>query len=163
MKVMVFLHGTILMHPGGIGKTREERVEQVIAGEASTRNFAGYVPVGRAAEKLAGWKEQGAAVVYLSPRGKKEEIDLDAAILSRWGFPAGPVEYRREGEEYQQVVERIRPDVLIEDDCESIGGEKEMAYPGLSAQAKAGIRSIVVKEFGGIDHLPERLDDLVRL
>ncbi len=163
MKIMVFLHGTLLMHPGGIGKTREERVGQVVAGEASTRDFASYVPVGNAVEKLTGWQEQGAIIAYLSPRREPADIDLDAGILSAFGFPAGPIEHRREGETYRQVLERRRPDFLIEDDCESIGGETEMTYPGLPPELKAAIHSIVVKEFGGIDHLPDRPDDLVRL
>lgn len=32
---------------------------------------------------------------------------------------------RRKGEQYSEIVERIRPDNLIEDDCRSIGGQKE--------------------------------------
>lgn len=45
------------------------------------------------------------------------------------------------------------PDILIEDDCESIGGEKEMVYPHIKDELKSKIKSIVVKEFEGIDHL----------
>jgi hypothetical protein len=58
-------------------------------------------------------------------------------------------------EQYHDVAERVLPDVLIEDDCESIGGEKEMTYPHIKPELKAKIKSIVVKEFGGIDHLPD--------
>ena len=58
------------------------------------------------------------------------------------------------------MVERVLPDTLIEDDCESIGGEKEMIYPNLKAKLKAKIISVVVKEFGGIDHLPDELSGL---
>ena len=46
------------------------------------------------------------------------------------------------------------PDVLIEDDCESIGGTKEMTYPNMSNVAKQKIHSIVIKEFEGINNLP---------
>ena len=30
MKILVFLHGTLIMHKNGEGKTREERVRQVL-------------------------------------------------------------------------------------------------------------------------------------
>jgi hypothetical protein len=49
------------------------------------------------------------------------------------------------------------PDIIIEDDCESIGGETEMIYPQIEAELRGKTRSIVVKEFGGIDHLPDEL------
>lgn len=58
MKIMVFLHGTALMHPIGMGRTREERVRHVLDGDA--------------------------------------------------------------------VAERVLPDVLIECDCESIGGVDDL-------------------------------------
>jgi hypothetical protein len=49
----------------------------------------------------------------------------------------------------------------VEDDCESIGGEIEMTYSHMRPEIKAKITSIVVKEFGGIDHLPETLPELL--
>lgn len=65
------------------------------------------------------------------------------------------------GEHYKDVAERVRPDVLVEDDCERIGGEVQMTYPHIRAELKARIVSIVVKEFGGIDHLPDNVPDLL--
>lgn len=53
------------------------------------------------------------------------------------------------------------PDVLIEDDCESIGGEKEMVYPHIKPELRTKIKSIVVEEFEGIDHLPDEIDLLL--
>jgi hypothetical protein len=32
MRLLVFLHGTVLMHPSALGRSREERVAQVRAG-----------------------------------------------------------------------------------------------------------------------------------
>ncbi len=75
--------------------------------------------------------------------------------------PEGPVYYRQNGESYQDVAGRILPDLLIEDDCESIGGEPHMTYPHLPAELQARVKSIVVKEFEGIDHLPDVLHDLL--
>lgn len=58
------------------------------------------------------------------------------------------------------VAENLVPDILIEDDCESIGGEKEMTYPNIKDELKNKIKSIVVKEFKGIDHLPDDIEEL---
>ena len=52
------------------------------------------------------------------------------------------------------------PDVLVEDDCESIGGEVEMTYPHIRPELKPRIKSVVVREFGGIDHLPDDISAL---
>ena len=52
------------------------------------------------------------------------------------------------------------PDVLIEDDCESIGGTKEMTITHVNPKLKARITSIPVQEFGGIDHLPNDVSEL---
>ncbi len=49
------------------------------------------------------------------------------------------------------------PDILIEDNCESIGGVKEMVYTNIKNKLKDKIKHIVVKEFEGIDHLPDKL------
>ena len=55
------------------------------------------------------------------------------------------------------------PDLLIEDDCKSIGGEAEMIYPHIDPGKKKFIHSIVVREFSGIDHLPDDLDELIKM
>ena len=54
------------------------------------------------------------------------------------------------------------PDLIIEDDCESIGGSSEMTYTYLKTELKAKIKLIVVKEFEGIDHLPDGINDLIK-
>jgi hypothetical protein len=160
MKVLVFLHGTVIMHGNGVGKTREERVRQVQRREASVKDFASYVPIGRAVEKLEGWSCQGAEIVYLSSHEKATDVKKDESVLHRYSFPIGPIVFRQRGEAYKDVADRVLPDLLIEDDCESIGGEREMTYLHLRSDLKARIRSIVVKEFDGIDHLPDRISDL---
>ena len=52
-------------------------------------------------------------------------------------------------------------DVLIEDDCESINGSGEITYPQIRPELRARITSIIVPEFGGIDHLPDSLEALL--
>lgn len=160
MKLLVFLHGTTIMHRAAVGRTREERVRQVRERDASVRDYAAYVPVGNVVGKLRAWSAQGAELVYLSSHKKVENVEKDMAVLKAYQFPDGPVVFRQPDEGYQDVVRRVLPDVLIEDDCESIGGEREMISPYLDADLRTTITALVVKEFEGIDHLP---DDLVRL
>jgi hypothetical protein len=162
MNIMVFLHGTVLMHSNALGKTRQERVRQVIEGDDSLHDFASYVPVGNAAQKLQSWSGQGAKIGYLSSHTKIEEVEKDRSALGKYAFPEGQIFYRRDGESYSDVAESFLPDILIEDDCESIGGEIQMTYPHLPPDRKATIKSIVVKEFGGIDHLPQDILALMR-
>lgn len=160
MKILIFLHGTTIMHRNALGKTREERVQQVQEGEESVRDYASYVPLGNAVNKLYAWSERGAEIVYLSSHKRGEDVEKDRAVLRSYHFPTGEVFFRQQGESYSDVAERILPDVLIEDDCESIGGEREMTYPGIKPWLQAKITWVVVKEFSGIDHLPDDLEAL---
>lgn len=58
------------------------------------------------------------------------------------------------------MAERLLPDIIVEDDCESIGGKEEMTYSHIRQDLKVKIKSVVVKEFEGIDHLPDKISDL---
>ena len=160
MKIMVFLHGTVLMHRNATGRRREERVQQFYDGDESLHDFASYVPVDNAATKLQRWCQQGAEIVYLSSHRTPGEVEKDRHVLMKYGFPDGPVYFRRSGERYSDLAEAVLPDILVEDDARCIGGESEMAYPHIKPELKVRIKSIVVQEFGGIDHLP---DDLIAL
>jgi hypothetical protein len=160
MRILVFLHGTTITHRAAVGHPREERVEQVQQRDPSVADYAADVPVGEAAAKLARWQGHGAEVRYLSSHRKPEHVVKDAAVLERFGFPAGEVLFRQPGESYADVARRALPDVLIEDDSESIGGEVEMTYPPLRPDEQARITEIVVREFEGIEHRPETLVEL---
>ena len=61
---------------------------------------------------------------------------------------------------YKDIIEVVRPDVLIEDDCKSIGGSWQMCITYVQPQIKDTIKSIVVKEFKGIDYLPHIVHEL---
>ena len=160
MKIAVFLHGTTIMHRGALGHSREVRVQQVIQREASVRDYASYIPIGSAVEKLRRWIAQDAEIIYLSSHKKLEHVEQDRSVLKTYHFPDGPIIFRTPEETYQDMIERVMPDVLIEDDCESIGGEQEMISARLKPEIQVRICSIVVKEFEGIDHLPDDLIDL---
>jgi hypothetical protein len=162
MRILVFLHGTAIMHRNAKGMAREEAVRQVMEGDESLHDYASYTPVGNAAEKLREWKRQGARICYLSSHENAEDVEKDKFVLREYAFPDGQVFYRRNIEGYKDVVERIRPlpDVIVEVDCESIGGEIEMVYPNLEPELKGKIKSIVVKEFEGIDCVPDGISEL---
>lgn len=144
---MVFLHGTA---------TKPAKWD--ITGQS----FSHYVPTGNSVEKLKSWVSQGAEICYLTSHEKAAGVEVDKKVLAKYGFPAGEIFYRQNGEAYKDVAERVKPDVLIEDDCESIGGEIEMTYPHIREDLKPKIKSIVVKEFQGIDHLPDDLGLLLK-
>src|SRR5215831_15820106 len=110
MKLLVFLHGTTIMHRNAVGRTREDRVRQVQENEASVLDYAAYVPVGNAASKLHAWSTRGAELVYLSSHKKVEDVEKDKAVLKAYRFSDGQVVFRKPGENYQEVVRRVLPD-----------------------------------------------------
>lgn len=175
MKILVFLHGTTIMHKNAAGHSREEIVKQVVDEEESVTDYASYIPVGNAPKKLQTWKKQGAEIFYLSALTASENAredekvsknnlsKIDKLVLEKNNFPKGKIYHRKIGENYAQVIERIKPlpDVMIEDDCESIGGKSEMTHANLEPKIRAKIKSIVVKEFGGIDKIPDKISELL--
>ena len=148
------------MHKNAIGHTREEIIQQVKDKEPSVCDYASYVPIGMASGKLANWKNQGAEIVYLTSRREPNEIKDVQNTFQKHGFPEGQLMFRNDSEEYKDIVERVMPNVLIEDDCESIGGRNEMTITHVKPEVKRMIKSIVIKEFGGIDHLPDKISEL---
>ena len=160
MKILVFTEGTIFSHRDWLALSRDEIVRRVKEGERP--DYSGTVPIGGAARKLRAWNQDGVEIVYLTSRREPAQVEEVRKILRRYGFPMGEVFFRQAGEEYKDVAERVMPDMIVEDDCESIGGELEMAYPHINPDAKARIKSIVVEEFGGLDHLPDDVGSLFR-
>lgn len=160
MKIMIFLEGTTTMHKTGIGHTREKIVEQARDKVVAPGYFADFVPVGDAVKKLASWKNQGAEILYLTSRRKTDQIEYVKQGLKKYNFPDGQFLFRQKNEEYKDVAERVVPDILIEDDCESLGGMDEWTITHVRPEIKNRIKSIIVKEFGGIDRLPDKISAL---
>lgn len=154
MKILIFTEGTILLHKNGKNLSREKAVMQVIEKDESVKDYSSYIPIGNAGERIREWKNNGATIMYITSRTSPEEIGAIKGVLEKYNFPIGDLVYRKNGEVYANVIEKIAPDVLIEDNCESIGGENEMIYPNLKQELKSRIKSLVVKEFAGIDGLP---------
>ena len=88
------------------------------------------------------------------------DIVKDKMILEKYGFPEGRIYYRKGNESYGDIVGQIMPNILIEDDCESMGGNKGISLTLVQAGKSKYIKSIVVKEFEGLDSLPSDLSDL---
>jgi len=150
------------VHKNAAGRSREEIVKQVKEKENSVSNYASYVPIGNAVEKLEKWRKDGAEILYLTSRTRPNEIEDVKQVLKKHGFPEGQVLFRVKDEAYKDVAERIIPDILIEDDCESIGGVEEMTITRVKSDIKKRIKSLIVKEFSGIDHLPSKVDVLLK-
>jgi hypothetical protein len=181
MNILVFTEGTILVFSSGKNLLREEvvrlsqqvgvqRVVQNIGllkalspevSKGSVYDFSSYVPIHHAVEKLISWSKQGATIYYLTSRRTKKEIEMIKTILNTYHFPdAQNLLFCNKGENYKDVARKLMPDILIEDNCESIGGAKEMTYPNMDKVARQKIHSIVIKEFEGIDHLPTNINQL---
>ena len=148
------------MHKNAKGHTRDEIVRQVEDNDKSVHDYKSYVPVGNAVKKLRNWKMGGAEILYLTSRAKPEEIEQIQHVLKKFKFPDGNFLFRRKNEEYKDVAERVIPDILVEDDCESIGGIKEMTITHVRPEIKKKIKSVSIKEFGGIDHLSDNISAL---
>ena len=160
MKIMVFTEGTILMHSSAKGAPRSERVKQVMQKETSVHDYASYIPNGNALEKIRKWVNDGADIYYLTSRRGKE-VKLIKNVLEKFGFPSiENLLFRKTFESYADVAVRVMPDILIEDDCESIGGIIEMTFPNIPIRHRDQIKSVIVKEFDGIDSLSDKVSEL---
>jgi hypothetical protein len=135
VKILVFTEGTATMH------LSQEKFFDVPS----------FIPTKGAVERLRSWQERGAEICYLTSRRRDQNWQAVEATLRRFHFPPGELYCREEGEEYVDVVRRVHPDVLVEDDCKSIGWQ-EVITPKLKPDWN--IHSIVVPEFGGLAHLP---------
>ncbi len=118
-------------------------------------SFQNYVPVGNCVTIISRWHELGARICYCTSR-KGRHVGVIAKLLERYGLPGEKLYYRDRGQTYKDIVEAVKPDVLIEDDCKSIGGVRQMCITHVSPEVKKNINSVVVNEFEGIDHLEDQ-------
>lgn len=121
-----------------------------------------YIPIGNCRDKIHAWEEQGAEIVYITSRKTEEQVDEIKDLLKKYDFPGTRIYYREKNQKYKDIIEAVMPDILIEDDCRSIGGQWQMCIAQVKAELKTKIKSIVVKEFKGIDHLPDSLTGLLK-
>ncbi len=161
MKLLVFTEGTIIMHKNARGLSREDIVQQSKnRKDHLLTDWSSYIPICNSVNKMTNWKEGGIEIYYLTSRRLTDEIKTIQDVLKKFHFPEGKLLFRNAGEEYKDVAERLVSDVLIEDDCESIGGRKKMTYTQIRPDFQHHIKLITIKEFEGIDHLPNNLSQL---
>ncbi len=144
VRIMIFTEGTILK-PKSL---------------FSLYDYNSYIPIGNCVELIKKWSEQGAEVVYCTSRRNKQAEQM-ADILCKNNFIGTKLYFRDKGQKYKDIVEMVCPDILIEDNCRSIGGAWQMCITNVSPEIKAHIKSVVVEEFKGIDMLPENISDLM--
>lgn len=135
-KIMIFSEGTIL-------KPKHNNFFSRI-------NVNGYVPIGNAKEIIKNWQEQGYEIIYLTSQKGRKAMGM-AQRLDELGFVGSMVGYRQSRQDYATLIKEEQPDILIEDDCKSIGGERHMCITQLSDEIKKSLKHIVVEEFKGID------------
>lgn len=146
LTIMIFAEGTILKPKSKL----------------QLYNHKAYVPIGNAVSLIEAWQQQGANIIYCTSR-KKKQADNIAALLQRFDFPGVFLAVREQKEQYKDIVEALKPDILIEDDCKSIGGAWQMCITKVDPDIKKNIVSIAVPEFHGIDHLPMIMEALKML
>lgn len=142
--IMIFVEGTILKPKSALGLF----------------DLTSYVPIGKCAEWIRGWQDQGAEIVYCTSRRKKQVRGM-ADLLTQYGFTGTRLYYRNQKQQYKDVVEEANPNILIEDNCRSIGGSFQMCISSVDPIMKEKIKSVPVEEYKGIDHLPQSYADLL--
>lgn len=117
------------------------------------------MPTDAAVEKALSWQRHGADLCYLSSHRTAADVDLDRGVLTVHGFPSGLMFFREPGKSYADVACRTGANVVVEDDCEGIGGSAQMIALALGPRAEQ-LHCVVVPEFGGLGHLPDDPDEL---
>lgn len=112
----------------------------------------GYQPIGNAVEIVNTWYEKGCEI-YLLSYVRKARYNFIKSVVDFYSMRYTEILCRREGETYSEIVENLKPNILIEDDCKSIGGLKECCITDVKDEIKADIQSVIVPEFSGIDSI----------
>lgn len=110
----------------------------------------GYKPIGNAVGIVNALHDKGYDI-YLCSYVRKARYRFIKSVVEFYGMKYTEILCRNKGETYSEIVERLKPDILIEDDCKSIGGLKACCITGVNDELKAHIKSIIVPEFAGID------------
>ena len=110
----------------------------------------GYRPIGNAVEIVNALYDKGYEI-YLCSYVHKVRYCFVKSVIDFYGMKYTEILCRNKKEQYSDLVEQVKPDVLIEDDCKSIGGIKECCITNVKEEIKKNIQSIIVPEFSGID------------
>ncbi|MEI7919943.1 MAG: hypothetical protein WCH65_07450 [bacterium] len=83
------------MHKNAEHVSVQERIEQSRIRELSVLDYASYIPIGNAVEKIENWVSQGAEIMYLSSHEDIESVEKDKEVLKNYHFPKGEIYYRQ--------------------------------------------------------------------
>lgn len=137
-KIMIFVEGTIL-------KPKNNNFFSRIC-------MNRYIPINGAIDAIKKWQEEGFEIIYLTSQTGRKAMRM-AQHLDELGFVGSMVGYRQRRQNYATLIKEEMPDILIEDDCKSIGGEEKMCFNELNNDLKEKIKHIKVDEFKGIDDI----------
>ena len=112
----------------------------------------GYIPIGNAVKTINELYNAGNEV-YLISYIKKNRYNYIKSVIDFYEINYTKILCRDKKERYSDLVEKIHPNILIEDNCKSIGGEKHCCITNVSKDIKKTIKSIIVEEFKGIDSI----------
>ena len=112
----------------------------------------GYKPIGNAVQSVNVLYDKGHEI-YLCSYVRKLRYNFIKSVVDFYGMRYTEILCRDKGETYSEIVERLKPNVLIEDDCKSIGGLKACCITDVKKEIKKDIQSIIVPEFAGIDNI----------
>jgi len=96
--------------------------------------------------------------IFLCSYVSKSRYNFIKSVIDFYGIKYTEILCRDKGEKYSNIVERVCPDVLIEDDCKSICGAKYCCIDGVREDIRANINFIIVPEFSGIDDIIIKID-----
>lgn len=82
-------------------------------------------------------------------------------LLKQHKFWENRLYYREKGQGYKNIVQSVMPDVLIKDDCRSVGGSWQMCIRKVNPVLRTRIKSIIVPELKRIDSLSVSWRDLL--
>ena len=112
----------------------------------------GYKPIRNAVKLVNALYDKGNEI-YPCSYVHKSRYDFIKSIVDFYGMRYTEILCRDKRESYSEIVERIKPNILIEDDCKSIGGLKNCCITYVKKEIKREIQSIIVPEFARIDNV----------
>lgn len=107
-------------------------------------NHRTYIPIGNAVSLIEDWYEEDVEILYCTSRRGKQAEEV-AQLLKEYGFAGSKLYFREKKQAYKDIVESVKPDILIEDDCRSIGGSWQLCISHVAPSIRDSIKSIVVK------------------
>lgn len=114
--------------------------------------FTKHGPIGNAVKIVHALHDHGHAIDLCS-YVRRARYHFIKSVVDFYGMKYTAILCRDRGQTYREIVEQLKPNVLIEDDCKSIGGTRACCITNVNEEIKKEIQSIIVPEFTGIDNI----------